>query len=487
MSAPAMTTDVQFGGDVALEELVGQAERSVLGAAMRSVTAYERASALVSGSDFMDPRHATIWNAISDVVAEGTADAPVLPDAVLVAGRLMESGTLATVGGAGYLGRLATELATTENAGYYARIVRDAAQQRAMGTVGMRLTAAGASALTADERSAIVSEAVSTLEDIDAATSAADPYPLLRERLEGLLDIFDGQRPATITTGLAPLDDLLGGLAAGQVIVVGARPGVGKSILGTQVATHVAADLGKPVLMFNLEMSSDEVLTRVLAARASVPSDRLNLEGARLTDADWLKLVEVTPTVLEMPLHAVDDSGLTVERIAALATSFQRKHADLALVVVDYLGLIEASGRRSNRTEEGTAVTRGIKVLARRLGVPILLLAQLNREVTKRAGKGVPQLADLRDSGSVEQDGDIVILLHREDMVDQTSTRAGEVDLIVAKRRGGRTDTVTMAAQPQFFRFVPMGTISTTPPETRQGPREAAAPAPAPVEEPLPM
>ncbi|MGS2615109.1 DnaB-like helicase C-terminal domain-containing protein [Micromonospora sp. LZ34] len=253
-----------------------------------------------------------------------------------------------------------------------------------------------------------------------------------------------------LTTGLYDLDDLLnGGLRGGQLVLIAGRPGSGKSVLTMDIARHNALRHGKGVEVFNLEMGRSEVLMRVLAAETGVPFN--HLRRGHVDEAGWTAINRKGSDISESGLHIDDFANQTLTSIRARARK-RAQRGTLDLIVVDYLQLLTTGRRVESRQQEVAEISRGLKLLAKELNVPVIACSQLNRGNEQRSDKR-PQLSDLRESGAQEQDADIVILLHRPDYHDKECERAGEADLIVAKHRGGATDTVTVAAQLNQMRF----------------------------------
>ena len=427
-------------------------ERAVLGAALVSSAAHERCAAIISGKDFYSSAHERIWDAITYLNGQGTAENRVHADPTLTINRLAEQGYLTAVGGTDYIIGLWREVQTASNATWYATKVLDAARDRRMIAAGTRLVQTGEGHPSAEDRSGILSAISAELEDIASAGGSADPTALLGEELTDTLDALENGGAGGITTGLWDLDQILGGLIGGQVIVCGARPGTGKTVIAQAIGQHVAGNLNIPVLSFTMEMSRREMLTRLLASEAKVNSRHLNLAQPALTEDDWIRLSNAMPRVMDMPLHVCDEESLTPSRLNALIGAFKRKHPNLGLVTIDYLGLMSGDGRPYNRQEEISQISREIKKIAKRHNVPILMLSQLNRKSADRSD-GKPVITDLRDSGAVEQDADIVILMHREDQYDNESPRAGEMDLMVVKNRGGRTGDCVVLSQMHYYRL----------------------------------
>lgn len=434
------------------DAVVTAAERAVLGAAMHSLAALDECAAVITGRDFRDPNLEAIWNAIVGVAAQGTNRDRVLPDLVLVGALLLERGELERVGGHPALAALYAECVTTSNANYYARQVRKGAKDREARMVSARLAQSTAGVMSDEERRAVIAATIAALEDIDGGDGAAQPFVQAGTGFDPLCEVLEGGGPQGIPTGLHDLDRILGGLAGGQVIVAGARPAVGKSVWATQVGLNVARR-GRTVLAFTLEMDALEVNLRLIGNLAQINSKALNRAAPNMQPGDWTTLSAVMPEFVDLPYWVCDAETLTPSRINAVIAAFKRSHPDLALVTIDYAQLINGDEKGSNRQEEVAQVSRAIKMMSKRYDVPIILLSQLNRNSESRTDRR-PQMSDLRESGAYEQDADIVILLHREDQHDTESPRAGEMDCIVAKNRGGATGTAVVAAQLHYFRLV---------------------------------
>lgn len=269
----------------------------------------------------------------------------------------------------------------------------------------------------------------------------------LPSALEKIRAAARGETQAGLPTGFTDLDDMLHGMAGGQMIIVAARPGFGKTTLATDFMRHASIKLGVPSLMFSLEMGEDELATRVLSAESSVPMS--DLTSGQVSDQDQAKLDQAAARLQDAPIHIDAASSPTISDILAKARLYAQ-HKNIGLIVVDYLQLLRAEGVFS-REQEIASYSRAMKLLAKQTGVPVVVVAQLNREQTKRGGR--PMVSDIRESGALEQDADVIMLLDRPDAVDPESARAGEMDVIVAKNRRGRTGTVTLASQLHFSRF----------------------------------
>jgi replicative DNA helicase len=429
------------------------AEMAVLGAMLLSRDAIADTTEIIKDpADFYRPAHQTIFTAIRARYNDG---APV--DPIVLGDDLTKSGDLARIGGPAYLHHLIQQVATAAHAEHYAEIIRDKAVLRNLQTACHR---------TLHEIEDGTSDTSELLDDLRAEvdgivddTSRTDQDTLIGADGEDFLEQLENLQkngPARgVLTGFTDFDSLTNGLQPGQLIVIAARPAIGKSTLGVDIVRHATIVHGLPAVFFSLEMSRTELKMKIASAQARVALHHLQRQNG-MTDDDWARLAKVWPLINGAPLDIVDDPGLTLTKIRSHCRRIARKR-DLRLVVVDYLQLMEgeSTGRSENRQQEVAKISRSLKKLAAELQVPVIAMSQLNRGAEQRTDKK-PLLSDLRESGAIEQDANMVILLHREDAYDHESPRAGEADFIVAKNRGGPTATITTAFQGHYSRFVDM-------------------------------
>lgn len=427
-------------------------EQSALGGMLLSKDVIPDVTAVLKGEDFYRPAHELVFQAIVDLYAKGEP-----ADPITVAAELTKRGEIARVGGASYLHTLVQCVPTAANAEYYAEIVHERAVLRRLVEAGTAITQMGYSA--EGDVDDVLATARGHLEAVAEAGNADHGFRTVAETMEATLDAIDQAQKGSsgltgIGTGFTDLDSLTSGLQPGQVIVVAGRPAMGKSTLGLDLARACAYKHGRTAAFVSLEMDFvKEINMRLISAEAKVALHHIRSGG--LTDEDWVKIARHLPRITEGPL-LVDDCPTNWQQIQAKLRRLKVKRPDLSLIVLDYMQLIELGGRRpDSREREVSEVSRGIKLLAKELNVPIVALAQLNRGPEQRTDKK-PVMSDLRESGSQEQDADIIILLHREDAYEKESPRAGEADFIVAKHRNGPTATVTTAFQGHYSRFVDM-------------------------------
>lgn len=452
MSVPAQTH--AGPDDLQADELFGQplhdqdAEQCVLGGMLLTADAIADVIAILKAEQFAAPKHETIFRAILAVYGKGDP-----ADPITVADELTKRGEINKVGGASYLHTLVQTVPTAANAEYYAEIVHEKAVLRALNKAGRDIAAMtqaqeGELAEICNRAQAAVYTAteVSTPEEGDVA---------IGDVMEGMLDEIEAiqNRKGEITgvpTGLTDLDSLTNGLQPGQMIVVAARPAMGKTTLALDFARCCSIKNNLPSQIFSLEMGRNEIVMRLLSAEAQVALH--HMRSGTTTDDDWTRMARRMPEISAAPLFIDDSPNISLNYIRARARK-RKAQSGLSMLIVDYIQLMESdSSRFENRQQEVSKISRGLKLLAKELEVPVIALSQLNRGPEQRQDKK-PVISDLRESGAIEQDADMVILLHREDVYETESPRAGEADLIVAKHRNGPTATITTAFQGHFCRF----------------------------------
>ena len=425
------------------------AEQSVLGAMLISKDAIADVTEVIRGADFYRPSHETIHDAIIDLYGRGE---PV--DMVTVAAELQRRGELQRIGGAPYLHTVSANVPIAANAGYYAEIVREKAMLRRLVDAGTKIVQIGYAGEGAVDD--IVDQAQAEVYKITDKRATEDFAPL-SDIMDGVLDEIEAisNREAGlygVPTGFADLDDLTNGLHSGQMIIVAARPAMGKSTLALDLCRAASIHNNLSSVFFSLEMTRSEITMRLLSAEAKVPLN--HIRNGNMNDDDWAKLARKMGEVSSAPMFIDDSPNMTMMEIRAKARRLKQRH-DLKLIVIDYMQLMSSGKKVESRQLEVSEFSRQIKLLAKELELPIIALSQLNRGPEQRGDKR-PMMSDLRESGSLEQDADMVILLHRDDVYEKESTRPGEADLIVAKHRNGPTRDITVAFQGHYSRFVDM-------------------------------
>ncbi|MGA8847448.1 MAG: replicative DNA helicase [Nocardioides sp.] len=425
------------------------AEQSVIGSMLISKDAIAEVSEVLRGTDFYRPMHETIHDTIIDLFGRGE---PV--DMITVAAELQRRGELVKIGGAPYLHTLAANVPIASNAEYYAQIVREKAILRRLVDAGTKIAQYGyAGEGQVDD---IVDRAQAEVYQITERRAAEDYAPLsdIMDKVLDEIEAIENRESGLygVPTGFADLDDLTNGLHAGQMIIVAARPAMGKSTLALDFCRAASITNNLTSVFFSLEMTRSEISMRLLSAEAKVPLN--HIRNGKMDSADWDKLARHMGKVSSAPMFIDDSPNMTMMEIRAKARRLKQRH-DLQLIVIDYMQLMTSGRKVESRQLEVSEFSRQIKLLAKELSVPIIALSQLNRGPEQRADKR-PMMSDLRESGSLEQDADMVILLHRDDAYEKESTRPGEADLLVVKHRNGATRDITVAFQGHYSRFVDM-------------------------------
>ncbi len=424
-----------------------QAEESVLGALLLSRDAIGVVGeAGLKVRDFYNPAHQQIFDAIRSIYS---SSGPV--DVVTVADELRRHGVLEELGGIERLNELQNATPSVSGAEHYARIVMDTGLLRRLIHTAGEITDIAFS--EPDDVVKAVDEAESKMFAVaeDRVVDSTRPIQeLLNEAMDQLEENYErGDTITGVATGYDDLDELLSGLQKSTLNIVGARPAVGKTAFGLGMATHIAKHSGKPVLVFSLEMGHNELTQRILASEAKVDSTKLRT--GKLSESDWSK-IGLAVGRLEVPLFLDDNPQVTVMEIRAKARRIKAQHGGLSLILIDYLQLMSGNGTSENRQLEVSEISRNLKVLARELEVPIVALSQLSRNLEARSDKR-PMLADLRESGSLEQDADVVMFLYRDEVYNPESPDKGSAEVIVAKHRSGPIGIKRLVFLGQYTRF----------------------------------
>jgi replicative DNA helicase len=404
---------------------------------------------VIKGRDFYLPKHEIIFDALLNLYSHGEPT-----DVISVTDELTKTGMLSRAGGVDYLHTMVGLVPTAASAGHYATIVADKAVLRRLVDAGTRIANLGYA--SEGEVSELVNDAQTEIYQVaggvesedyvpltDAVTSAVDEIEAARGR--------DGQMVG-VATGFAELDALTNGLHPGQLILIAARPALGKSTLALDLARAASIKHKEPTILFSLEMGKSEIAMRLLSAETSIPLQKMR--KGQIEANDWKTIAATRGRIEAAPLYIDDSPNMTLVEIRAKARRLKQR-VGLKMIVIDYLQLMSSGKRVESRQQEVSEFSRALKLLAKELQVPVIALSQLNRGPEQRSDKK-PQLSDLRESGSLEQDADMVILLHRESAYEKENPRAGEADLIVAKHRNGPTDTIVVGFQGHYSRFADM-------------------------------
>ena len=428
------------------------AEQSALGGMLLSKDAVADVIESVRGVDFYVPKHEVIFEAILTLYSHGEPT-----DVIAVTDELTKSGALSRAGGADYLHTLTAIVPTAANAGYYASLVAEKAVLRRLVEAGTRIVQMGYA--SEGEVTDLVNNAQAEIYQVAGGVEAEDFIPLTEAVTTAIDEIEAAKgRDGSMTgvpTGFADLDELTNGLHGGQLILVAARPALGKSTLALDFARGASIKNNLPTIIFSLEMGRSEIAMRLLSAESSVPLQAMR--KGTIDAREWTTIAATRGRINDAPLYIDDSPNMTLVEIRAKCRRLKQK-VGLKMVIIDYLQLMTSGKRVESRQQEVSEFSRALKLMAKELQVPVVALSQLNRGPEQRADK-MPALSDLRESGSLEQDADMVILLHRDSAYEKESARPGEADLIVAKHRNGPTKTITVAFQGHLSRFADMPRI----------------------------
>lgn len=433
-----------------------QAEQSTLGAMLLNRAALGDVTELLTADDFYYPNHGHIFEAITKLFA---ANDPV--DVVTVAAQLNQAGHLDAIGGHAALMGITQNTPGAAGAGHYATIVRNAALLRRMGTVGTEIVEAAHS--NPADVSEVLDAAETNLFAVGDRLLSSNPVPVRAVALTVLDNIEaaygrnqDGLPPLAVgsPTGWSDLDRILGGgIRDGHLVIVGARPAMGKTAAVGNLAFHVAHSTGRPVLFHTMEMTNEEITERFISALAKV--DAVKFRNGQLTELEWSRISNAASAVAETNIHIEDSSYTTVNDIRAKARRLKATEGDLAMIIVDYIQLMTGHRGAASREQEVAEISRQLKILSGEMGCPVVVAAQLNRNLESRTDKR-PVLSDLRESGSLEMNANVVIFLYRDEVYDDQSSDRGVAEVIVAKNRGGATGKTRLAFMPQYVRFESM-------------------------------
>jgi replicative DNA helicase len=429
-----------------------EAEQAVLGALLIDKTAWDQVADIVTAQDFYRPDHRLIFESLGEL-----AGAAQPADVVTVSEQLERRGRLTDAGGLAYLGTLAADTPTAANVRSYAHIVRERALLRRLIESGREIASLGFSddgrspRDLVDHAERLVFEiAEQDLRSGGGAVRVSALLPPLIDKIDEWHSNPDKLRG--LATGFTDFDHKTGGLRPGDLIIVAGRPSMGKTTLAVNMAEYAAVspDIKGSVAIFSMEMPSEQLVTRMLASIGHVPLN--SIRSGRISDDDWVRITAATSQLSEARIFIDESPGLTPTDLRARARRLKREHG-LDLVVVDYLQLMQVPGTKENRATEIAEISRGLKALAKELAVPVIALSQLNRAVEQRNEKK-PVMSDLRESGSLEQDADMILLIYRDEVYDKNTTKKGIAEIDLAKHRNGETGTFLLTFQGQYTRFV---------------------------------
>lgn len=423
-----------------------EAEMAVIANIITSPDSVAEASEIISSDDFYFVNNKEIFSAVIDLFNEG---API--DVVTVADALQRKNKYETAGGDEYLRTIAMEATTSQNVAYYAQIIRDKAMLR--GLIGNTSKIMSMAYDAQDKPSVILDRAEQLVSEVSSQRESRDIQHISSVIVSTYQQLIDNSQSKGGITGLATGFDELnrrtGGFHGGELILIAGRPGMGKSSFAVNIAEHVSFVEKKCVAIFNLEMPREQIVSRILCSQALVNS--IKMRTGDLTGDDWLKLGEVIPRISNSPMYIDDTATITVAQIRAKCRRLKQSKG-LAMIVIDYLQLMQSGKNIESRQNEISEISRSLKVLAKELDVPVIALSQLSRASEKRPDKR-PMLSDLRESGAIEQDADMVMFLYRDEYYNENSDDKNLAECIVAKHRSGETGTFKLGWRGEYTKF----------------------------------
>ncbi len=410
-----------------------QAEQSLLGGLLLNNRAWDEIADLVSEADFYRRDHRMIFNASRQLIERGD------PCDVITLSEWLESqGQLNDTGGLAYLGTLAKDTPSAANIRAYAKIVRENSVLRQLTEVGTEI--ANSAYFTEGRDSvALLDNAEQLVFRIAEEGTAHGPgfasiKDLLTKAVDRIDELFHQDNPLTgIATGFTDIDDMTAGLQASDLIIVAGRPSMGKTTFAMNIAEHAAIKDGRAVAVFSMEMPGEQLAMRLMSSLGRI--DQTKVRTGKLDDDDWPRLTSAVSILSEAPLFIDDTPALSPTELRARARRLKREH-NLGLIVIDYLQLMQVPGNKENRTGEISEISRSLKALAKELKVPVIALSQLNRSLEQRPNKR-PVMSDLRESGAIEQDADVIMFIYRDEVYDEDSPDKGTAEIIIGKQRNG--------------------------------------------------
>ena len=429
-----------------------EAEQSVLGGLMLDNQAYDRVAELVVSQDFYTRTHKLIFEAMTELAELGD---PI--DLITISESLEKNNKLAGIGGFAYLAEIAKNTPSAANIDAYANIVRERAVVREMIGVANEIAEAG---FNTEGRTShdLLDFAESKVFKIAEQRSKSTEGPqsihnILEKTVDKIEELYQSPQDGVtgVSTGYADLDKMTTGLQPSDLIIVAARPSMGKTPFAMNLAEHAAMTQDKPVLIYSLEMPSEQIMMRMLASLGRI--NQTKVRTGQLDDDDWARLSSTMGLLMEKGKMYVDDaSGLTPTDVRSRARRIARDHGGISMIMVDYLQLMRVPSLSDNRTLEIAEISRSLKSLAKELKCPVVALSQLNRTLEQRADKR-PINSDLRESGSIEQDADLIMFIYRDEVYNEDSTEKGIAEIIIGKQRNGPIGKVRLTFQGQFSRF----------------------------------
>jgi replicative DNA helicase len=427
-----------------------EAEQAVLGGLMLDNNAWDQVADRVSEQDFYRHDHRQIFRAIASLAQRNQPF-----DVVTMSEWLESNGQINDAGGMAYLGTLAKDTPSAANIAAYSDIVREKSILRQLIQVGTEISEKGFNPEGADSK-ALLDEAEKKVFQIAEQGARnkqgfQDMRELLKMTIERIEILHERDDPITgVPTGYDDLDNMTSGMQGGDLVIVAGRPSMGKTTFAMNVAEYAAIKEKKPVAVFSMEMPGEQLTNRLLSSMGRI--DQHRLRTGRLEDDDWPRLTSAVGMLTEVPLFIDDTPALSPTELRARARRLYREHGEMGLIVIDYLQLMQTSGPSDNRASEISEISRSLKALAKELDVPIIALSQLNRSLEQRPNKR-PVMSDLRESGAIEQDADLIVFIYRDEVYNEDSPDKGTAEIIIAKQRNGPIGTVRLTFLGKYTRF----------------------------------
>ncbi|SFP93549.1 primary replicative DNA helicase [Nitrosomonas cryotolerans] len=429
-----------------------ETEQSVLGGLMLDNHAWDKVADIISDDDFYRQDHRLIYHHICKLIEHNKP-----ADVVTVAESLEISAELQNAGGLAYIGAIVQNTPSAANIRHYAEIVRERSIMRSLAQVGAQIAdsaynPAGRSAVNLlDEAESKVFEIAE--EGARGKQGFVDIQPLLKQVVERIELLYSQDNPSDVTgiaSGFHDLDQKTSGFQPGDLVIVAGRPSMGKTAFSLNIAEHVALELSKPVAVFSMEMGGAQLAMRMLGSVGRL--DQHKVRTGRLQDEDWPKLTHALGRLNDAPIYIDESAALNALELRARARRLYRQYGELGLIVVDYLQLMSSSNQGENRATEISEISRSLKALAKELKVPVIALSQLNRSLEQRPNKR-PVMSDLRESGAIEQDADVILFIYRDEVYNPETQDKGIAEIIIGKQRNGPIGKVDLTFLGEFTRF----------------------------------
>ena len=425
-----------------------EAEQSVLGGLLIDNQRWEQIADKIVASDFYRKEHRLIYQAVAELIEQGQP-----ADVVTASEWLDKNGELAQAGGLEYLGALANNTPSAANIAAYAEIVRERGIMRQLISVANDISQ---SAYHPEGRSAvtILDQAEKTIFEISEKGDKRGGFQPMKSLLTAAVDRIDtlyrlDSSVTGVSTGFEDMDDMTSGLQSSDLIILAGRPSMGKTSLAMNIAENAAVGSNTPVAIFSMEMPGEQLAMRMMASLGRINAHKVRT--GKLDDDDWPRLTSAINMLAEAPIYIDDTPGLTPMELRTRARRLHREHG-LGLIIVDYLQLMQGSESSENRATEISMITRALKGLAKELSVPLIALSQLNRSLEQRPNKR-PVMSDLRESGAIEQDADVIFFIYRDEVYNEDSTDKGTAEIIISKQRNGPTGTARLTFLGEYTRF----------------------------------